>query len=191
MIRRTTWIFIGLFVFSLVVVFIWSQSQTDQSMEATPTVGNDLLLETNGLPVVSIKISTSVEQASQFNALLFEKVEQGTWILVDPAGEQIDSAAIDSAISMIESARVLAKVESEIDTEIIGLSPPAYKLEIGLENGDVHTILIGDKTPTQDGYYAFVQGGPLIVVSENSVSPFIEMLTNLPIIETQLPTSIP
>jgi hypothetical protein len=98
------------------------------------------------------------------------KDASGKWQIIQPqplAADQSNVLGMISTLSSLNSERVVAEEASGLkpsDLKRYGLDVPALKLEITEKGNRVHTLLIGDDTPTGAGVYAGVVGNPKIFI---------------------------
>lgn len=177
MIRRNTWILLGIFVILLVGAWLFQRDNQDEEAQTTPTEGVSLLFEIGERTITAIRIADN-----QDNAVAVMLNSDGSWELVVPEGEPGDEARIASAVSQAEQLRVLSPVESELDLGTIGLDPAQYTIEVTYSDGSEETAYFGDETPTGSGYYAYMQDNEqLQVVNKFSVDSLLDLLNDPPI----------
>lgn len=184
MIRRNTWIVLGIFAILLAGAWLYQRSQSGADADATPTAGVSLLIEPGGRTISALQISN--KEGTSVSMILDPA---GVWELVEPGGEPADENRIQSAVSQAGQLRILAPVQSEIDLGTIGLDPAQYTIEITYSDGNEATAYFGDETPTASGYYGYLQDNrQLQIVNKFSVDSLLELLTDPPI---AVPTSLP
>jgi hypothetical protein len=121
--------------------------------------------------------------------LAVERSSQGAWTLTEPQATETDTAKVDSVITSLTTLGVMNTLETNIALDVVGLTEPAYTLEIGLVDGGQHVIQIGEPTPTGTGYYARLDGSAPVVVSKFAIDSAVELLTTPPVIATDAPTT--
>jgi hypothetical protein len=180
MIRRSTWIWVGLFAIALVAAFIYQRTKENVQADATPTAGLTYLFDVQDSEVIGLRIT-----GAGGDSVAMQRGEGGEWELSEPEGEPADQSRIDSAVTQVETLRVLSTLEQEPDADVIGLDPAEHRLAITLANGESQEALIGSETPTGSGYYARLEGGgPLQVANKTSVDSVLELLNDPPIAPT-------
>ncbi len=182
MIRRSTWIMLGIFGLVLVVALFIQRTQQQADDEATPTPGLTYLFDVQESTIIALRI-TGADEVS----VAVQRNEEGNWVLLEAENEQADQDRIGSAISQAETLRVLTTLEEEPDLDVIGLDHPQYRVSITLADGGIQVAVIGRETPTGSGYYARLEGNPLQVVNKSSVDSLLEILTDPPIAPTPTP----
>jgi len=182
MIRRTTWILLGIFLILLVVLLFLQRSGPKGEAETTPTEAVTFLFDPQGKSITGLRIADGTGHAVEV-----QKVAGSIWTLLEPVGEQADTGRIESAIEQAGSLRVLATLETALELDTIGLNPAAYQITITLDNEQQQTAFVGNLTATQSGYYAFLLGQPEVVVDKINIDGLLELLTNPPIMRTPTP----
>lgn len=185
MIRRSTWILVGLFVILLAVALYLQRSQQQAEAQATPTPGIAYLFEDLGGEVQRLRIT-----AAGGDSLEVAAGAEGSWTLVEPAGEQADQSRIDSAVSQVQNLRIVSELANPPPVGEVGLDPPAYRLAVTSADGREQVAFIGDLTPIESGYYAHRDGGPVVVVSKFPVDSLLDLLETPPVV-TETPTATP
>jgi hypothetical protein len=182
MIRRSTWVTLGIFAIVLVAAIIIRQTGQKAAADATPTPGSAYLFSAQDSAIIGLRITDTDE-----NSVAVQRAEDGSWSLVQPEGEQADQDRIDSLVSQAESLRVVSTLDTQPELTAIGLEPPQYRLSITLADGQQQVAEIGSTTPTNSGYYARLGGGDLQVVSKSGLDSLVGMLTDPPIAPTPTP----
>jgi hypothetical protein len=186
MIRRSTWILLGIFLVLGVGAILWQRSQDQKTAEATPSPGASLLLEAGAQTISKLRIT-----ASTGGLIALEKDPSGGWILVNLPAETADGTRIGSVLSDITGMRILTEIETPPQNDVIGLEPPDYRLTIGYATGTEDEVLIGSKTTTQSGYYATLNGGPVVILNAFNVENVLKILTDPPVVKTPTPSPSP
>jgi hypothetical protein len=182
MIRRSTWVTLGIFAIVLVAAIIIRQTEQKVAADATPTPGSTYLFSAQDSSIIGLRISDNDE-----DSVAVQRAEDGSWSLIQPEGEQADQDRIDSLVSQAESLRVVSTLDTQPELTAIGLDPPQYRLSITLADGQQQVAEIGNTTPTSSGYYTRLEGGELQVVSKSGLDSLVGMLTDLPIAPTPTP----
>jgi hypothetical protein len=113
----------------------------------------------------------------------------GAWKLVEPAGQPADVTRIESAVTQVGFLQVTSTLEDPPALSVVGLQPPRYRLSAVGQDGKEQVAFIGDQTPTQTGYYAQREGGPLVVVSQFALDSLLELFNNPPVLPTPTTTA--
>ena len=184
MIRRTTWILLGIFLILLVVLFFLQRSGLTGETEATPTDPVTFLFDPQGKSITGLRVADRIGKVVEV-----QKVAGSIWTLLEPVGEQADTGRIESAIAQVESLRILTTLKTALKLDTIGLNPAAYQITITLDDEQQQTAFVGNLTPTQSGYYVLLVGQPEVVVDKTAIDGLLNLLTDPPILRT--PTSSP
>lgn len=187
MIRRTTWIYLAVFVILLGLAFYLNQSGAlDEDGQASPTPRPQLV-------EIGVEMFRQVElESAQGERILLDKDAQGSWQLIEPSDKVIGSmTSLDTAVNAIPALQALSTLETKIAIEVIGLSPPAYTLTLRSNDGREHILRIGSKTPTGSGYYVQTPEGGLYVASTFSVESVLKLLSDPAILVTPTPEITP
>jgi hypothetical protein len=148
--KRSTLIVLLIAVVAVVSVIIFerrSGKSTDEEAEKTP-------------PAFKFKREdiTSITLHRGGQAINLQNLNN-KWVITQPVNAAADSAAVDTIIGDLISARV----ESEFppsggDLKQYGLSEPAVKLEVKLKNGSTHRVELGGRDPIGLSAYAKIDG---------------------------------
>jgi hypothetical protein len=112
------------------------------------------------------------------------KDASGKWQMVQPkplVADQSTVLGMISTLSSLNSERVVVEdVAGLTPAELrqYGLDAPALKLEITQKGNKIHTLFIGDETPTGAGVYADLAGNPKIFTIATSVKSSVDKSLN-------------
>ena len=186
MIRRQTWVILGLFVVLLAGTLFWQQTKLKNTPEETTTVTTPVqeedLFDPTGAAISYVKI----QRVEDGVTLEMQKQPEG-WVLLIPQAWATDSPTIDSAVSSLLSARIVAKPSGATDLVVLGLEPPAYRMQVGLENGQKITINVGKAAGAGTGYYVLTDARVVYIVNKFSLDSLIGMLDLPPVMPTPTP----
>jgi Domain of unknown function (DUF4340) len=186
MIKRTTWIILGIFVIVLLAFLIWQNFDQEKTASATPTAGVE-----NALDLAGSTISGFQLEQTGGSLIQVAQGDDGAWILSPSQNQPLDVERIQSIIDDLISLRMVSKLDNPPAEEIVGLDPAEYRLVIQLKDGKEQVVLIGTKTPVNDGYYAELEDGTLVVLDTYGLDPVLELLTSPPILPTPTASFIP
>jgi hypothetical protein len=186
MIRRTTWIALGLFLALLGLAVWWSRR------ESTPAL--DLVQGTPApSPVWSLTSdqiqSLRVESAGVEEVLELRRDPAAGWRMTSPVNAPADAARVESAVTWLASPQVRDELPGSKDLEPYGLASPAHRLVVTTKDGAEYALDVGRAVPT--GGYVYVlhpARAGILVVSEYGVQDVVDLLTTLPFIPTPVPT---
>lgn len=183
MIRRSTWLLLGIFLALLVSVIVMRRLQAQDNDETAPTPTNPPLFNREGLLITGLRISAIDDGLIDLNV-----DDEGNWTLVNLPAEIADASRIASAITTIEGLNLLTRLEDPPALDLIGLEPANYRIRVRYENGREGTLIIGVKTPTQNGYYVKEEDGTVGIISSFEIDSLLELLTSPPVVKTATPT---
>jgi hypothetical protein len=162
---RIRGLIVAAFVFFILAgILYWSEHHkpgedaTQASANAPPAI---LKLDASAIDKLELKKKDS-------EPIALAKDAAGKWQIVQPkpfGADQSTVLGMISTLSSLNSERVVAEDASGLkpsDLKQYGLDVPALKLEITEKGNRIHTLLIGDDTPTGAGVYADVVGNPKI-----------------------------
>lgn len=178
MIRRSTWIFFGIFILLIAVVIFWQRIQENQESQITPTPANSFLFDLAGKSITGITIS-----GPGGRIVSAKKGSDRNWILEEPAGQPADAGRIDSTVGIASGLQVLSTINKAGDLETLGLNPASYQLELILIDGTRMQAFIGGLAPTQSGYNVFIEGQPLKIVERYSLEEVLSIFNDPPILQ--------
>ena len=109
--------------------------------------------------------------------------EKSAWYFKDPGGPELNQASINGLRVLLSgtiSKRLL--FEKVDDLSLFGLDEPQIVARVGLTSGQVMEILLGDKTPDEQGYYVQFRGVDYIyTVDYTWGDEFIRFVTETPL----------
>jgi hypothetical protein len=186
MIRRTTWIILGLFVLLLVFAWYLQHTKANAALQATATPGNQNLLDIAENNIASITI-----EDDQGNKVSLGRDDNDLWSLTEPKVDATDVGGAESIVSQLVSLSVMSTLDPVPPPEATGLDKPADTITIQLKDGSETKIQVGKQTPIANGYYVQVDQGAVSVVSKFGIESVLKMLTEPPIQVTPTETGTP
>jgi hypothetical protein len=187
MIRRTTWIYLALFIALLGFAWYFQSSKEKAAAQVTPTPGTQSLFNIEESSIKSLKI-----EDNQGKIVALGRDEKGLWSLTEPKADMTDISQAESAVSQLVSLTVLSSVDPAPSADVTGLNPADYTVTIDFNNGSQKVLLVGKVTPIQNGYYSQLDGGPVDVVNKYGMDAFLKLLSNPPVATpTAVPTAVP
>jgi hypothetical protein len=187
MIRRTTWIYLALFIALLGFAGYFQSSKEKAAAQVTPTPGTQSLFNIEESSIKSLKI-----EDNQGKIVALGRDEKGLWSLTEPKADMTDISQAESAVSQLVSLTVLSSVDPAPSADVTGLNPADYTVTIDFNNGSQKVLLVGKVTPIQNGYYSQLDGGPVDVVNKYGMDAFLKLLSNPPVATpTAVPTAVP
>jgi Domain of unknown function (DUF4340) len=109
------------------------------------------------------------------------ELRDGTWQIVQPVETQADQSALEGIVNDIANAKIAQSEPGTPDRlKAFGLNSPAVSLELQLQNGTKHTILMGNKDFTGVSAYSIVDAGTSVsLLPESLLASVDKSLDNL------------
>lgn len=180
MIRRNTWIVLGMFVLVLAAGYYFQFGGGAGAAEATPTVSSTASENVfEGVDATSVS-SFRIEDMTG-RVLQMERNPEGAWNVSEPAGGTTNVTEAETAVDEVISLRTLAPLNPMDDLGVYGLTNPAATITLSMNDGNEHVLLVGDKAPTGNGYYVKVDQNLPKIVNSSSVDSILGYLDNPPL----------
>ncbi len=173
MIRRETWIVVGIFVLVLAVAMYLNQNPLPGGASATPSATETpaLLAGWSDADIVWM------EYRGAPGTLSLAQNPDGSWTLGpdDPAPASIGQ--VEYLRSQLTALRVTSVLNTTDPLDAVGLTAPEKVLAVRNSEGRQVEIRIGNATPTGSGYYIQLDSQTPVVVSKFAVDGLLEALT--------------
>ena len=173
-------IFWGLLAFvlaaALYLAFIRPGSQEDEPViesTATPALTRPLYADT----LVPVRLALS--DRSGLNFAMSRSGSGQMWLIEQPRPALAEQGVAEMAATQLLTVRVINQMEGA-SLAVVGLDSPAYTLTVAFSDGSEDVIRIGGKTPTNSGYYAVRNEGPVLVLTRKDLEPLLGLLTYPP-----------
>lgn len=182
MIKRSTWITLGLFILLLGITFLWQKSPEkfiSPTHSATPYPV--LLPDLGNEQVNQIEISSPDR-----DNLVLKLGQDKSWEFSTLGNDRVDQGKVEQLLSTIASASIITEIESEVDPKVVGLDVPTEIIRLHISSGAVITVKIGAATTTSSGYYVQVDENSPIVLRTATVESILDLSgkDNLTIIQS-------
>ncbi len=183
MVRRSTWIVLG--VFALVLATAWYMRYREQQTvaEATPTPAPQMIFNAGTSSPVGIRISSADGQGIE----ILDKGIDG-WQIVEPALGPADSEKVYGLFSSLLSLQVTETLNPAPSDADMGLVPPAYTIELTWPDQRVQVLTVGKTSPTRSGYYARLDSGDPMLIAVSGLQNVQDVLKTPPV---AVPTATP
>jgi hypothetical protein len=155
MIRRNTWITLGVFALVLVAAILVRQRQQAEP-SPTPSASLEPLWQVESSEIVGL----TVEDLQAGTVLQLERDPEDLWQIVLPETLPADPARVERAVAWLSAPTPRAEVLDAIDLTAFELVRPQFRVEIVLSNGERHEFSVGRPAPTGDSRYASSPGRP-------------------------------
>ncbi len=186
MIRRSTWITIGIFAVLLAGALWWTRSRpVGENVDVTPTPRP--LWEVGVKDVEGLR----VEDVANGQVVELRRDQEFGWRLVIPQEGPADATRAEIAASWARAPQPLAVIRDVEDPSAFGFSPPAYRITVYLRDGRAQTIEVGRESPTGSMRYIRVpEISGVMTVSSFGIADVIGLVDPIPLAAAE-PTDIP
>jgi len=155
MIRRNTWITLGVFgVVLIAAIFVRLRQQAEP--EPTPAASLEPLWQVESSEIATL----TVEDLQAGTVLQLERDPEDLWQIVLPEALPADPGRVERAVSWISAPTPRAEVLAALDLTAFELDQPHYRVEIVLRDGERHEFSVGRTSPTGDSRYASTPDRP-------------------------------
>jgi hypothetical protein len=187
MIRRTTWIILGVFVVLLGVAWYLQRNKPAAAVQPTPTPGRQYLFEIQENNIKKLEITNN-----QGKRVVLARDASGVWSLQVPKAAATDVGQAESAVTQLVTLSVVNTLDATPQVDASGLANPTDVITVTMDNGPLQIAYIGKMTPIQNGYYAQLgKDGQSMVLDSNGVNALMQILDSPPILGTATPTGQP
>ncbi len=190
MVRRSTWIVLGIFVLLVGFTLLFQRYQANKASNAataTPTTPPVYLYDVTESQVSDIKIADN--SGSYID--LYRDPASSNWAIEGVPAAQADSAKIKSAINQLETMQVQETLTQTISLAAIGLETPAYTITLTASSSAPTITYIGMQTAIGTGYYLRVNSGPVMIVEKTALDNILNLLKEPPLLPTPTPEVAP
>lgn len=173
MVKKSTLILLSIAVV-LVAALVWLQNQggldlSSNSNEPTATsLPRFIQLESSNL--VSLKL-TRAEQED----LVISKSADGGWQINVPSAS-VTEGNIAQIVAEFNAIQVKQQLNLNLDLTTLGLDNPQYSFTLTQSDGTQHIIKIGNANPLNTDYYAQLDAGAPVLVSQGSIDNIVSIL---------------
>lgn len=181
MIRKTTWIVLALFVGLMVVTIMLQRNNKINQVNSTPTSSAEYLFGQNDQEITAFYV-----EDQDGNVIALELNEDGNWIFVKPLSSSVDKIALESILNQTKTLRVLSRISPAPTDEAIGLDKPTFTIGLEFSDGIQSTLIIGNLTPTESGYYVGTDQNEVLVVNKLGLDAIGDSVLDPPIAEKVL-----
>ena len=173
MVKKSTLILLIIAV-GLVVGYVWLQNQggldfSSHSEEPTATpLPRFIQLESSNLVLLKL---TRPEQED----LIISKSEDGGWQINVP-GASVTEGNIARIVAEFNAIQVKQQLNLDLDLTTLGLDNPQYSFTLTQGDGTQHIIKIGTANPLNTDYYAQLDAGAPVLVSQGSIDNIVSII---------------
>ncbi len=180
MIRKSTWIFVLVFLALLAGVYLWQRKEMQTEAEATPTPGaqQEYLFNIEGA-ISDVRIERVGDKA-----LEMQKDDQGNWKIISPEGLETDNDAANNALASLPAMPVVTTLAQVPDLEAMGLAHPAYRIVVKTSAEKSYDASVGGATPTKSGYYVMSSNRSIMIVSTYTLDALLNLVDTPPVLQS-------
>jgi hypothetical protein len=182
MIRKQTWILLGVFVVLLGAAFYLQKNPLPDSASLTPspTSAPVVLAGWSSGDIVSME-----SKDSQGQSVLITQDAQGSWSLGPNSKQKVETGLAEEIRSQVVEFRAVTTLPADFQLGAVGLQAPTRSLVLRDKQGKQVELRIGSATPTGDGYYIQVDNQAPVVVNKSTIDGTLDLFNNA------LPTPTP
>jgi hypothetical protein len=186
MIRRSTWIALGVFAVLLALAVWWSRQDSADPVElvgGTPAPAP--LWEFTSDQIVTLRVESSGDD----KVLEVTRDPDTGWRMTSPVAEPADAARVESVVTWLASPQVRGELPDADDLAPFGLETPAYRFRIQTRDDAEYSLEVGRSAPTGGWVYVRVPSrAGILLISEYGVQDVIDLYDSLPFASTPTPT---
>jgi hypothetical protein len=170
-IRKPAWIAILIFVV-LAALTLFLEKRGDNlpltQKTATPTVYKVVLHSENEITRVTLK--------TKDHEVVVTNDPTVGWQVISPSGNAESAGIFQEKLSEVLSLKVYRLLSNNSSDELLGLiKQPTLSIILEYSGGQNETIIIGDQTPIESGYYARLQNGDAVILNKVSVENILDI----------------
>ena len=171
MIRRTTWIILGVFIVLLAVAwyFLRVNPVSQNPATSTPAPTPEKLL--SGLTADKIKAIKYID--TQGIQISLELQSNNQWVQTSPSNTPLSLGNIQQIIAQLLDINILIDFPTPPPVEVVGLDKPTTTLIITTDKDIIFNI--GDLTPLGNGYYVQVDQAKPVIIDKPTVDSIVEL----------------
>lgn len=185
MIKRNTWIMIGVFavLLTLTLVFQSGGGDADPAADLPTQVVRPLVFNVEMTDITGLRIENLDGQAVEVKKL------GDVWALVQPAAEAelVDQSRIEGLLAQLAAMPFLTESRINAPDSALQLEFAPYVLTLTMVSGDSVSLKIGKAAPTGTGYYVAFDDRVPRIASKNPLDQAIRLLEMPPLLPTPLP----
>ena len=190
MVRRNTWIMLGIFVLAGVFVVVFQHFQGQKTKDVatqTPTATPEKLYSITLAGVDRITVADNTGES----ITTYRDPDTIQWVIAGIPVETVDSAKIQMNVTQLLELPVKETLAQDVALDAVGLATPAYTLTMTTMDGAQVITYIGNVVPSGNGYYLRVDTGPVMIVDINVIQAVVGMVKNPPLLPTPTPQVTP
>jgi len=159
MVKKTTWIFIGIFLV-LVVGMLLIEKYPVGPFKGKPTATPQPVV----FESIDINLVTNIKIFSDTGSIELEKTGD-TWIMGNDRQTAVSQEKVAELLYILEKLDSKSSLDPETPMDVMGLTMPNQTIILKTEVGTEYLLTIGVATPTGNGYYAQMNNGTPQIIS--------------------------
>jgi len=188
MVKKNTLILVIVAVL-LVGAYILLQNQGKLDFSAKPEEPTvtplPAFLQLEGANLVSLQLSRPEKED-----LVVSKASDGTWQINTPGGN-ITTGNMEQIVAEFNAIQTEQLLSLDLDLTSLGLDKPQYTFTLTFSDNTQKVVKIGSANPLNTGYYAQLDAGAPVLISQGSIDSIVSILVEAatPPTPTPAPTS--
>lgn len=185
MFRRSTWVALVVVAILAGVLFYMNREEqvVEEVAEAFPTLPSRTVIPDEDGTASRIRIEAATGEVVEVALNM-----QANWQVILPFEGAANQGNIEAVVTEIDTMRFINEI-TDVPPADLGLASPAYVLTLHFKSGAKHILEIGDKTPSETGFYARLDGDRLLVVENFAIESLLTFVAFPPYFAT--PTASP
>jgi len=134
--------------------------------------------------------ATSIEiKPAKGESVRIARNAEKAWVIELPLETEANQGSAEAAATQVSALKVISPIEGK--PSIFGFDNPPFIITIEFVGGKKHTLEVGDKTPTNSGYYIRVDQDKMMVTSSSGIEALLQLVSSPPYLNTPTPISLP
>ena len=176
MIRRTTWILIGLLAAAVVGALVWTRRTPPAETDLTPTP--QAIWEVDSASIRSIRI----EDAVSGSIVEVERNVEESWHVVQPTPGPADVGRVERGAVWLSLPRPAAVLRDVEDLAAFGLDEPSKKIVVVFQDGSQKELNVGKTDPTGSVVYVQEPGSrDILLIRRFGLDEVLGLLDPIPL----------
>ncbi len=186
MVRRSTWIVLGLFILLVGFALYFQRYQANKVANeptATPTLSPEYLYNLGDAQIDNFKITDNTGNYIQ----LYRDPVSLKWAIEGVPADTANSTLIASASGQLAKLQVEQTITDTLPLATIGLDTPSYTITLTTSAGSQLVTYVGLQTAIGTGYYIKDETGKIMIVNKSIMDDILKLLITPPLMPTATP----
>jgi len=187
---KRTWILLAILAILAITLAVTQKNADDENLPALNTDEPASPAPTLAylFPGEEGVVTSLLIESREGDSIGFERQGE-VWVATAPFHAETTPGAVEAAASQVTALPIEKSLD--LNPSDVGLDSPAYTITVGFTSGAFVVVEVGEKTPTENGYYVRKNDGLVLVVSSYSLDSLLGLLKTPPLVETPTPTPAP